>query len=48
VAVYTLSNELSFPPPEGASVDGIVAVGGDVSPERLVLAPATGSPRDLT
>lgn len=40
--VYLLTSELSFPPPEGASDEGIVAVGGDVSPERLVLAYSQG------
>lgn len=36
--VYLLSDELLFPPPEGASPEGVVAVGGDCSPERLLLA----------
>lgn len=40
--VYVLTQELLFPPPEGASPDGIVAVGGDASPERLVLAYSQG------
>ncbi|MEM1418427.1 MAG: leucyl/phenylalanyl-tRNA--protein transferase [Myxococcota bacterium] len=40
--VYLLTEDLAFPPPEGASPDGIVAVGGDVSPERLVLAYSQG------
>ncbi len=35
--IYYLSNDLTFPPIEGA-VDGIVAVGGDLSTERLLLA----------
>ena len=35
--VYLLSNDLAFPPPELANEDGVVAVGGDVSPERLLL-----------
>jgi len=42
VPVYQLTSELSFPPPEGASDEGIVAVGGDVCPERLVLAYSQG------
>jgi leucyl/phenylalanyl-tRNA--protein transferase len=42
MAVYTLTDELLFPPPEGASPDGIVAVGGTVTPERLVLAYSQG------
>lgn len=35
--VYVLSDALLFPPPEGAE-DGLVAVGGDLRPERLLLA----------
>src|SRR4051812_34573331 len=42
MAVYTLTDELLFPPPEGASPDGIVAVGGNASPERLALAYSQG------
>lgn len=41
VPVYALSRALVFPPPEHA-VDGLVAVGGDFSPERLLLAYASG------
>ncbi len=40
--VYWLTQELLFPPPEGASPEGVVAVGGDFSPERLVLAYSQG------
>ncbi len=40
--VYRLTRELVFPAPEGASADGVVAVGGDLSPERLVLAYSQG------
>ena len=40
--VYLLSDELVFPPPEGASREGVVAVGGDFRPERLLLAYAQG------
>lgn len=40
--VYVLTDELLFPPPEGASPEGIVAVGGDAAPERLVLAYSQG------
>ncbi len=36
--VYLLGKELEFPPPEEANEEGIVAVGGDVSPERLLIA----------
>jgi leucyl/phenylalanyl-tRNA--protein transferase len=38
VTVYLLTDELVFPPPEGASPEGVVAIGGDARPERLVLA----------
>jgi leucyl/phenylalanyl-tRNA--protein transferase len=40
--VYLLTDELLFPPPEGASPEGVVAVGGDASPERLILAYSQG------
>lgn len=36
--VYLLDKELSFPAPEDANEEGIVAVGGDLSPERLLVA----------
>ncbi len=39
--VYALSRELAFPPPEEA-VDGLLAVGGDLSPQRLLLAYRSG------
>ena len=39
--VHALSRALIFPPPEHA-VDGLVAVGGDLSPERLLLAYRSG------
>lgn len=42
VPVYLLGDELVFPPPEGASPEGVVAVGGDTRPERLVLAYSQG------
>jgi leucyl/phenylalanyl-tRNA--protein transferase len=38
MAVYLLSSQLYFPPPEEATEEGIVAVGGDFAPERLLLA----------
>jgi leucyl/phenylalanyl-tRNA--protein transferase len=41
VPVYALGRALSFPPPEHA-VDGLLAVGGDLSPERLLLAYRSG------
>ena len=40
--VYLLSNELIFPPPEGASEEGVVAIGGDFRPERLMVAYSQG------
>jgi leucyl/phenylalanyl-tRNA--protein transferase len=39
---YLLTDDLVFPPPEGASPEGVVAIGGDTSPERLVLAYSQG------
>lgn len=35
--IYRLTNDLIFPPVEGAE-DGIVAIGGDLLPERLIIA----------
>jgi leucyl/phenylalanyl-tRNA---protein transferase len=40
--MYRLTNELHFPPIETASSEGILAFGGDLSPERLVLAYQNG------
>lgn len=40
--VYQLIPELVFPPAEHAEADGILAVGGDLSPERLILAYQNG------
>ncbi len=39
--VYELTRALAFPPPEQA-VDGLLAIGGDLSPERLLLAYRSG------
>lgn len=39
--IYLLNDKLTFPPVHGAE-DGIVAVGGDLSPERLLLAYRSG------
>jgi leucyl/phenylalanyl-tRNA--protein transferase len=36
--VYRLSNELIFPDPKRATREGLLAVGGDLTPERLVLS----------
>ncbi len=40
--MYFLSRELYFPPVHQASAEGIVAIGGDLSPERLMLAYRSG------
>jgi leucyl/phenylalanyl-tRNA---protein transferase len=40
--VYFLSKELYFPPVSEASEEGILAIGGDLSPERLLLAYKNG------
>ena len=40
--VYRLGNTLVFPPAEKAERSGLLAVGGDLSPERLLLAYASG------
>lgn len=40
--VYRLDNELWFPMPELAEDDGLLAVGGDLSVERLLLAYQNG------
>ncbi len=40
--LFQLIDELIFPPVELAEVEGILAVGGDLSPERLILAYQSG------
>ncbi len=40
--VYQLSDKLLFPPAELAEKDGLLAIGGDLSPERLLLAYSNG------
>jgi len=40
--IFRLTNELAFPDPSYAEKEGILAVGGDLSVERLVLAYANG------
>jgi len=40
--VYRLDDDLWFPDPEGGNDDGMIAVGGDLSPERLMLAYSNG------
>ncbi|WP_321994549.1 leucyl/phenylalanyl-tRNA--protein transferase [Clostridium butyricum] len=42
MAVYELSNELIFPNPELGEEDGLLAFGGDLSMERLLLAYSNG------
>ncbi|WP_091866458.1 leucyl/phenylalanyl-tRNA--protein transferase [Pricia antarctica] len=37
-----LNAQLEFPPAESASAEGLLAVGGDLSPERLILAYRSG------
>ena len=36
--VYRLTDEMTFPHPVHAAPDGLLAVGGDLSPQRLLLA----------
>ena len=36
------SNPLKFPPVENATEEGMIAIGGDLSPERLILAYRSG------
>ena len=40
--VFSLSKELIFPDPHLAEDDGLLALGGDLSPQRLILAYANG------
>lgn len=40
--MYFLSKELYFPPVSAANPDGILAIGGDLAPERLQLAYKSG------
>ena len=40
--VYRLGEALRFPPPEEADSSGLLAVGGDLSPDRLLLAYSNG------
>jgi len=40
--MYFLTKELYFPPVDEASYEGVLAIGGDLSIERLVLAYANG------
>jgi leucyl/phenylalanyl-tRNA--protein transferase len=40
--VFTLKKELYFPPVHLAEPDGLLAMGGDLSPERIILAYSSG------
>jgi leucyl/phenylalanyl-tRNA---protein transferase len=42
VTVFRLPREVAFPEPRLAEPDGLLAVGGDLAPERLVAAYAAG------
>lgn len=42
VLMHYLTNDLFFPPVSQANLDGILAIGGDLSPERLLLAYKSG------
>lgn len=42
MAIYQLSNELVFPNPELSEEDGLLAFGGDLSSDRLLLAYSNG------
>jgi leucyl/phenylalanyl-tRNA--protein transferase len=42
MSVYRLGEEIAFPPPDRADPSGLLAVGGDLRPERLLLAYAMG------
>ena len=42
MAVYQLDDELWFPDPHGGNRNGIIAVGGDLSVQRLLLAYSNG------
>jgi leucyl/phenylalanyl-tRNA---protein transferase len=42
VAIYRLGREIAFPDPARAEPDGLLAVGGDLGPERLLAAYSEG------
>ncbi len=42
MAVYRLGTQLTFPPPDEAEASGLLAIGGDLAPERLLLAYSCG------
>lgn len=42
MTVFRIDERIAFPPPEMADEDGLLAVGGDLRPERLLLAYSLG------
>ena len=42
MSLWVLDKELMFPPVETAEPDGLLAIGGDLSPQRLLLAYRSG------
>ncbi len=40
--VFQLNRDINFPPPNLAEPDGLIAIGGDLSPERLLSAYRSG------
>lgn len=40
--IYKLNNSMTFPHPNLANEDGILAIGGDLTPKRLMLAYGNG------
>lgn len=42
MTVYRIDEEVLFPPPDRADPDGLLGVGGDLRPERLILAYSMG------
>jgi leucyl/phenylalanyl-tRNA--protein transferase len=42
MSIFVLDNSMSFPPAHLAGRDGLLAIGGDLSPERLLLAYRNG------
>ncbi|RYG31001.1 MAG: leucyl/phenylalanyl-tRNA--protein transferase, partial [Chitinophagaceae bacterium] len=42
MSLYLLNESLYFPPAEIADEEGLLAIGGDLSPERLLLAYRNG------
>jgi len=42
MSIFVLDNKMTFPPAHLAGRDGLLAIGGDLSPERLLLAYRNG------